>query len=456
LTAPKEPKQSDQRKHPESGESQNPFRLEEIFEDAAQIFRPYRVSAASREDVLIAVDTNVLLLPYTIRKDGLPKLEQFYEKLRADKRLFLPERVAREFILHRDKKLAELIKTINDLKSRIASGETPLSPILEGVEGSEALAAASKALHSARSDYAKALDSIEAKVRAWSGDDPVTAIYAKVFSADNIVGTSQPRDDLRKEWARRSLEQIPPGYKDSSKSDSGIGDFLVWKSLLEIGSKYKKDLIFVTGDEKSDWFIRANGAGAYPRPELIAEYRRHSEGSNLRLISFHDVLREMSVPSDVVSEVENAEASINSEIRPGRPFGIFRKQFRSISVVPYGQILPIEFVLHYGGELVRFVSETSHFGFSVSDASVNNIYIYPNNTSQFFRLAEGKPGETIQLEKFATENFVLAAGETFALRNALGETLVLRLVSSTSPEDREMEVQFVAALFRGDEPAVYI
>lgn len=93
-----------------SSETSNPFRLEGIFEDAAQIFKPNRVRRASSSDVIIAVDTNVLLLPYTIRKDGLPELQAFYEQIRAENRLYLPARAAREFIVHRDRKLAELIK----------------------------------------------------------------------------------------------------------------------------------------------------------------------------------------------------------------------------------------------------------------------------------------------------------------------------------------------------------
>ena len=56
--------------------SGDPFKLEAVFEEAALLFKPNRVKEASNPDVLIAVDTNVLLLPYTIRKDGLPTLQK--------------------------------------------------------------------------------------------------------------------------------------------------------------------------------------------------------------------------------------------------------------------------------------------------------------------------------------------------------------------------------------------
>ncbi len=216
------------------------FKLETVFEDISQIFKPHRVNKASEKDVLIAVDTNVLLLPYTIRKEGLPTLQEFYKKIKAEGRLFLPARVAREFIGNRDRKLAELLKTLGDIKSRINIGETRLSPILVGVEGSEQLTIASKALAQAKEQYTAAIGLLEDKVRSWSGDDPVTKIYGSVFEASNIVSPAEGDRDIFSEWTVRRREQIPPGYKDSAKADTGIGDFLIWKSLLHLGAKEKK------------------------------------------------------------------------------------------------------------------------------------------------------------------------------------------------------------------------
>ncbi len=53
------------------------FRLERAFEDLTAIFGSSSVPDASLPEVLLVFDTNVLLLPYTIRKDNLPKLQSF-------------------------------------------------------------------------------------------------------------------------------------------------------------------------------------------------------------------------------------------------------------------------------------------------------------------------------------------------------------------------------------------
>ena len=45
------------------------------------------------------------------------------------------------------------------------------------------------------------------------------------------------RDEVLEEMTRRYKQAIPPGYKDASKPDGGIGDFLIWKTILNLGEK---------------------------------------------------------------------------------------------------------------------------------------------------------------------------------------------------------------------------
>ncbi|WP_134187994.1 PIN domain-containing protein [Methylosinus sp. sav-2] len=421
----------------------SPFRLEAIYEDLSLIFTSSRVKDASSADVVIAVDTNVLLLPYTIRKEGLPTLQEFYIKLRAEKRLFLPARVAREFIGNRDKKLAELLKTLSDIKSRINIGETKLSPILEGVEGSEQLAIASKALSSAKEQYTAAIGLLEDKVRSWNGDDPVTNIYSMVFDSENIIVSSQDNEEILKEWEFRLTEQIPPGYKDSAKSDTGIGDFLIWKSLLYLAGKEKKDLIFVTGEEKADWFVRVNGGGAYPRPELIAEYRKFSGGKNIRLASFHDVLREMAVSQELVSEVEHAENTANNAIRS--------ETNENASIMARNTFTFIGFNIRYGGDNITFIDDCLVFTFNVSERSVGSLWVYPNNTISFREICAGNVSESISIDGLQPiqGNFAVKMGEIICAQDAHGNTLIAKLISANLPKPNEQFlISFAYAIYR--------
>jgi hypothetical protein len=66
-------------------------------------------------------------------------------------------------------------------------------------------------------------------------------------------------------------------------------------------------LVFVTGEEKADWFNRTDNRASFPRYELVDEYRRHSGGGALSLISLHEFLELMKLPAEVLSEVRSAE-----------------------------------------------------------------------------------------------------------------------------------------------------
>src|SRR5688572_15575956 len=105
--------------------------LEDLFPDLSQIFFPYTVENASSSNVIVAIDTNALLLPYNIRKDDLSALAQVYKRLADDGRLFIPSRVAREFIRLREYKLAELLRGLTDKCSRISAADGKLSPLLQ-------------------------------------------------------------------------------------------------------------------------------------------------------------------------------------------------------------------------------------------------------------------------------------------------------------------------------------
>lgn len=436
----------------------DPFRLERCFEDASKIFKPNKVALASNQDVLIAVDTNVLLLPYTIRKDGLPTLQQFYQDVRSANRLFLPARVAREFISNRDTKLAELLKMLGDVKSRINIGEKKLSPILDGVEGSDEMATASQALTEAKKQYTAALEKVEARVQSWSGDDPVTSIYNTVFDAANIIVPTDTNADILVEWQKRLIDRVPPGYKDGNKEDTGIGDFLIWKSLLALGASYKKDLIFVTGEEKADWFVRFNNRAAYPRPELVAEYRKYSGGKNIRLVEFHEVLREMEVSQDVVREVESAEIAANNIIRASLPFDEWQNYpFNLQARAPLGSIALADFRMRYGGQNIIFTAGDARFEFSVSEQGKDSLWAYANGIDQLNNIPRGSIGQRIDTTSMIGANnaFSVSKGEMLWVRNVSGYTLIARLIETNYPEpNHPFEVKFVFSIFEPGDTVV--
>ncbi|BAQ16316.1 PIN domain-containing protein [Methyloceanibacter caenitepidi] len=296
----------------------DPFLLEKLYPDATTLFSTHVVGSVSDGSILVAFDTNSLLLPYQLKGGDLEEITKVLTKLSDEKRLFVPDRVVREFAKHRDSDLAKVIHALN-LRKAVPSGEMP--PMIREMGGHEEAQSAYDDLLEAHKKYAKKLDGLIQKIKKWRGDDPVSNLYEQVFDAESII--KLPNDEADKEKYLEELRwrfdnKVPPGYKDASKDDLGIGDFLIWKALLQLGSSEKKDLAFVTGEQKADWFVRGDKEAPYLRYELIDEYRRASGGKAVRLLTFNQLLKEMEAPDAVVKKVRKAEEEANTALLKAR------------------------------------------------------------------------------------------------------------------------------------------
>ncbi|QEY16482.1 hypothetical protein D0C16_11120 [Cellvibrio sp. KY-GH-1] len=290
-----------------SNKEQVIFALEEAFPDAEGIFTAhFKKLNDSYESALIVFDTNVLLLPYSMGNEGLEQLKGLYKQLIDDDRFFIPKRVAREFARNRNKKLAEIYNSV--LQRKIGKSKNNLNyPILESLDEKKELDAAFSELENVEKNYYKAIDKLASTIRSWEWSDPVSSIYSELFNPNVLIEHAKSKDDLVKELERRFLLQIPPGYKDSNKDDGGVGDLAIWLSLLELGARKKKDIIFVTEDIKPDWWNQSNGSEFLPRYELIDEFRRETAGSTLHIIRLSKLLEIFKMKQELIEEALVAE-----------------------------------------------------------------------------------------------------------------------------------------------------
>ena len=432
----------------------NQFLLEDIFPDPVDLLRSSLVAGVANSEVLVAIDTNALLLPYAIGKNDLGALAITYKKLADEGRLFLPARSAREFIKHRDRKIAELLKTIADLSSRI-SVEGVVSPILEGLDGYDELRKAGHDLSDGRKAYLKALGRIRTGVAAWRGNDPVTTLYAEVFTASNVFEHEEEREALRVEWADRLANQVPPGYKDGGKADTGIGDFLIWKALLRIGREKQKHLVFVTGEEKADWFVRSGGEPVYTRPELLIEYRRESGGKNLHLSSLAELLRQVGTADNIVEEIRSAEVSANSAVRMRT--SVVSKARRSSPADRESASGEIDFDYSRNDGRIVVPSPSGSFDLCFSKASNTEVHLYRTPTLvAIIRLRGVVRDALLDMEEFdgSSHVYTVGLGEAFAALNKAGEVLVGRILAIA--DDRRGvahgQVRFEYRIFQSGVP----
>ena len=299
------------------------FRAQRVLPDAVKAFSLCsRPLAEAIGDADIVLDTNALLIPYGAGAASLQQIIDIFSRLAAENRIYLPAQAAREFVKNRPNKIGELIKGIPDKISKLVVPAKLSYPILEGVGEYREL---NDLLNEARELKNSILDAQRAlgeQIQSWEWDDPVSSSYKNVFSAKNVIELADKEDALLKEHVDRQKLQIPPGYKDQAKDDYGIGDFLIWKTILQIGQQNKKDLIFVSGDEKADWQHRSDSSGFAPRYELVNEYAGVTQDRSFYIIQLSKLLELLEAKQALVEEVQQEEARVQAatQVAIGCPY----------------------------------------------------------------------------------------------------------------------------------------
>src|SRR6185312_14185586 len=70
--------------------------------------------------------------------------------------------------------------------------------------------------------------------------------------------------------------------------------------------KQKLDFIFVTNDNKTDWFIQQNKTTFQMRPELLYEYWKVTNGKSIHLVSLSSFLTLSSQREMIVKTTQEA------------------------------------------------------------------------------------------------------------------------------------------------------
>lgn len=282
--------------------------LEFAFPDISKSFASRNRSLDEvKKDCNVALDANVLLEAYRLTSSSLEELRKIYAALAEPGRLFVPAQAAREFKKNRPKYLADAAKALKDERGRLG-GKRARIRFLESDPNYIELMELEADFHEQRKRILEKLDRISETLRSWIDGDPIMSMYEEVIGSAVYEQklTDAELEECLKDLAYRQTYGIPPGFKDSAKADQGVGDLLIWRSLLQIAGQ-KKDLIFVTNEKKPDWWALNHGEPFLPRPELIDEYQRASGGMSLHIMSFVEFLTIFSAPQDVIDETVNVE-----------------------------------------------------------------------------------------------------------------------------------------------------
>lgn len=235
---------------------------------------------------VLTVDTNVLLDLYRYHQDTRQAL---LESLNGFKnRAWISHQVADEFFRNRNGVILSSTSAFNDAERNLAEIRKLIEEPIKRLKSNriipdELAEALDTAINTAISKSEGNLNQIKDRFPDYLNNDPILEKICALF--DSSIGPSFDKETLfevLKEAKRRRENKIPPGFKDHNKDgDKPFGDYIVWRQVLNYVKETQKPLIFVTSEEKEDWWEKGSGKTVGPLYELLKEFHEETGQSFL-------------------------------------------------------------------------------------------------------------------------------------------------------------------------------
>lgn len=241
-------------------------------------------------------DANVLLNLYRYSDTARDEFVKLLKNIQD--RCWLPEQCVHEFFANRHSVIGAQIKAYADTEKNISAIQDNFAgPNSHPFLSAKNFDALSTVIESIKEELTKSRELQEARIT----NDEIREAIADIF--EEKVGpeySDEAMDALFLEGEKRFSEEIPPGYKDKNKFQNAIkrsekranlGDFLLWRQILDLAKDQSKDVIFVTDDQKEDWWLTISGKTISARPELLAEFHEYS-GNKILIYSTGSFLKQ--------------------------------------------------------------------------------------------------------------------------------------------------------------------
>lgn len=224
------------------------------------------------DDSLIVFDANVLLVLYKSSEDtknDILSIMKYYSD-----RLWIPYQVAYEFHDNRIntifKRKEEHVKLVDQLEKFSNSLKSQYPRHLHTVD----IEKIEETTQHVVADLKKREENYPEYNINDSILDAITSLYEGKVGDDF---SEEEMKELFKEGGERYKSKIPPGYCDEKEKKDSLprqlyGDLIIWKQIIKKASADKKNVIFVTGDKKEDWWDEKNGKRIGYRIELSKEF----------------------------------------------------------------------------------------------------------------------------------------------------------------------------------------
>ncbi len=239
---------------------------------------------------LFVLDANVILglycYPIQARDDLLQTLWQVSD------RLWIPHQAALEYQENRLSVIAEQVSKFADVNNVLLETRETLTNKLNELQLKKRHSAINPESFLQRTevvfnDFESELNSLRERQPTISDDDKIREDIDALL--EGKIGSPLSSDELTALYNAgkdRFEHQRPPGYLDKGKSKQDekyyfyndleiqreYGDLIIWNQIIREAKAHNiKCLIFITDDEKEDWWWIYKGKTVGPRPELVEE-----------------------------------------------------------------------------------------------------------------------------------------------------------------------------------------
>ncbi|MEG4490265.1 PIN domain-containing protein [Microcoleus sp. D3_18_C4] len=301
-------------------------------------------------------DTNVLLDFYEYNDETR---EDFFEVLEAIKdRLWIPHQVALEYQRNR-------INRIKKAESNFNSAEENLNEIIQNIikafkyVPSELVEDMIKDVEKVFNSFHENLIPLKENAVKVDGADYIREKITDLFTGKigELPASQDELDLIYLEGERRYKNCQPPGFKDKGKDKSqnkdntkdkdnpythkGLlfkreyGDLILWKQILkQVESNSLSHIIFITGDNKEDWWRIEHGKTiGGPHPELTQEIV--DAGASMfymyrpeRFLEFAKKYLQQEIKEKSIQQVE--EVSVSNSLSEPELHDTFSRQLSAI------------------------------------------------------------------------------------------------------------------------------
>lgn len=281
------------------------FYLNEVYPDINFIRSSYKSFDEMKNSCTFVLDANVLLSPYSVSPKSFEDICKIFKILKKNNRIVVPFRAIQEYAKNRGNRIKDIFKKFDEAlnNSNSYSYCFGLVPLLESDENYQSMLDVGKQINTLKEKYRESLKATEHNLKKLYWNDPVGAFYKEFLTDEIIINFIGNKDEIIKDLEFRIKHEIAPAFKDADKSDRGIGDLIIWYTIIQVGKN--NDVVFVSNDRKEDWYYCVQkGTPICPKFELYNEFRIKTGGKSLNIINFEEFLGSQNAKEDTIAEVQ--------------------------------------------------------------------------------------------------------------------------------------------------------